>query len=127
MKHFYRWGYNDNLQVAQSSTVFRTLIVEPTQYNLKRIEVFTDLCKCFSFGSYERQNPKPYKSKEYIERRYFRHPTYKYKIYGIENMLGGIETVLVMREIENNGTLILRIVDCIGKHEKIKYIGKKDR
>ena len=61
---------------------------------------------------------KPYKDKWYVNRRYFNHPIYKYKLYGILNT-----SVLVCREISLNKSKILRIVDILGDPGAIRYVG----
>ena len=57
----------------------------------------------------------PLKNEWYINKRYFCHPIYEYLVWEIisENENG----ILVGREIQQNGTRILRIVDFIGSPE----------
>lgn len=122
LKHFYRIGNQEKLKLAICPQWEAVEITESMQYELLEINSFEQLTNKFSFDEYRRLKTKPYKSKEYIERRYFNHPIYKYKVYGIEEK-EKIETFLVAREVNCNGATILRIVDCIGKWEKVRYIG----
>lgn len=63
----------------------------------------------------------PFKDYEYINKRYFNHPYYKYDIYGVKND-GNVEALLVLREVQANGSKVLRIMDYIGNHELFKYL-----
>lgn len=122
LKHFYRIGNQEKLKLARYSKREEVQITELIQYELREINDFEQLANRFSFDEYKNLKTKPYKSKEYIERRYFNHPIYKYKVYGIEDK-EKIETFIVAREVECKGAIILRIIDCIGKWENLRHIG----
>lgn len=81
-----------------------------------------DLTEDFDFGKYVSKQSVPYKSLQYLRRRYFEHPMYKYLIYGIK--LDGSETnaIIVLRIQECNGARVLRFVDCIGNTETLGSI-----
>ncbi len=65
----------------------------------------------------------PVKSYNFIKHRYFENPVYnylKYSIYDKENILG----IFISREIECNGSKILRIVDYFGDESYIRHTGR---
>lgn len=65
----------------------------------------------------------PYKSKEFIQKRYFQHPVYQYKKWMIENEKGLIEGILFGREILHGNAKILRLVDFRGDTNSLSEIG----
>jgi hypothetical protein len=89
-------------------------------YELVCFGSFGEIAQSFDFAATE--NAKPYKEPWYIEKRYFKHPVYTYKAYGIKNPAGNIQTLLFAREIEINGAKALRIVDLIGKSEPLAHV-----
>lgn len=65
-----------------------------------------------------------YKSREYIQKRFFKHPVYVYKAYGIKKNSGDKYVgVLFGREIDVGDTRIFRIVDYIGDIKCLGEIG----
>lgn len=79
------------------------------------------LCK-FEFDKYVSKEVVPYKSRAYLQRRYFGHPLYKYLIYGLAIDDEDISVVIVARIQNCNGTCAIRLVDCLGDYNKIGYI-----
>lgn len=65
----------------------------------------------------------PYKDKFYIQKRYFQHPIYEYLCYGVK-IKNTVDMVIIAREVEQNSSKILRIVDIMGNCNSIRYIGK---
>lgn len=60
----------------------------------------------------------PYKDIDYIQKRYFNHPIYKYKIYGLYAAnTNQIQAIVVCRTQECNGGRVLRIVDYVGERQ----------
>lgn len=64
----------------------------------------------------------PFKSIPYITKRYFEHPRYKYIPYGVRNPNDHSSTILFTRIQECNGSQILRLIDCIGNINNLRYI-----
>jgi len=60
-----------------------------------------------------------YKSMEFVERRYFNHPTFQYIKYGLER--DRKKLFVVLRVQSCNGSSLLRIIDCVGDHELFRY------
>ena len=75
----------------------------------------------FKFEKYK--NNIPYKDHSYFVKRYFNHPIYKYKIYGIFYNKK-ISALLVTREEKVSNSSVLRIVDYIGKDSDLKFVSK---
>lgn len=90
-----------------------------TEILLRPLQNMSEAEKCFKFE--RKEEGQGYKSKEFLDKRYFKHPVYQYKIYGVQGAkeqayLG----ILVGREIEIHKHKILRLVDYIGN---LTYIG----
>lgn len=73
-----------------------------------------ELEKAFDWDYYKALNPKPYKEKWYVKKRYFDHPIYKYKVYGVKDENQKTVLLLIFRKVEVNGSSVLRLLDCIG-------------
>lgn len=115
MEHYYRVNNTiKDFKVAK--------IIEPynTPENTCQLPIvlysnFQELKNNFSFEKYHSLNPKFYKDEWYFEKRYFRHPIYQYCVYGIKNDSNfGDVACFVTREVEANGSKVLRIVDFLG-------------
>ena len=77
----------------------------------------------FNFEKY--QNNIPYKDYEYIKKRYFNYPIFKYNVYGIKDFNSSeIYSLIITRNISHNSSQIIRIVDYIGNEIDISYISK---
>lgn len=76
----------------------------------------------FDFDKYVPNSVIPYKSRVYLQRRYFGHPFYKYLVYGLSVDDENVSVVLVARIQNCNGTCAIRLVDCLGDYSKIGYI-----
>lgn len=68
-------------------------------------------------------NSIPYKDYWYINKRYFNHPYYKYKVYGLRDSNGLVKALMMIRSVECNGSKILRIVDYIGNQKLFAGLG----
>lgn len=70
----------------------------------------------FNFEKYK--GLAPYKDRQYFIKRYFKHPIYKYQVYGI-GKAQEIQTLLVLREVLVGEDKVLRMVDMIGPEKSI--------
>lgn len=118
MRHFYRLSYKEEYKIAkiihrQIPKIDKNL----PQTDLIQIYSAAELFEIFREELF--QNRKPYKDKWYIEKRYFKHPVYQYKLY----VSGEEQIVIVGREIFVNGAKILRIVDILGEVSKFRMLG----
>ena len=65
----------------------------------------------------------PYKEDWYIKKRYFNHPIYIYRVWGIA-LNGEILALLFGRQVERGNEKIIRFVDFIGDIENLALAGK---
>lgn len=77
----------------------------------------------FEFDFNNDYDDHAYKSKEYIIKRYFKHPIYTYDLFFIKDDTHQNRGLLITREISVSDKKILRIVDFIGKLSSLKNIG----
>lgn len=63
---------------------------------------------------------KPFKSATYIEKRYFKHPVYNYKVFRLTQGSHKFDSLLICREVVVNQSKVLRIIDFIGE---ASYLG----
>lgn len=77
------------------------------------------------FDIEKKYDGQAYKSKEYINKRFFEHPIYRYQAIGIkENVtVNNFKAVVFAREIEAEGRKVLRIVDYLGELSVLGKIG----
>lgn len=80
-------------------------------FSFKEIKSFDYLEKNFNFKKFPNL---PYKSKWYVNKRYFKHPIYKYRFFFIRNNNTKYCSLLVIRKIEYKKTKFIRFVDFIG-------------
>ncbi len=64
----------------------------------------------------------PYKSIGYVENRYFKHPRYVYHPYVIRNNTEKTNTLIIFRIQECNNSRALRLIDCIGDVNNLRFI-----
>ncbi|SHM13904.1 hypothetical protein [Chitinophaga sp. CF418] len=88
---------------------------------LVSFESYDKLTVCFNPEKYKERIP--YKSPQYINKRYFNHPFYIYKVLGIADVNGVVNSILVAREVAQNGSTVLRVVDFIGDKADLTGIG----
>ncbi|MFF5996809.1 hypothetical protein AAGS61_19030 [Lysinibacillus sp. KU-BSD001] len=67
----------------------------------------------------------PYKDNYYINKRYFKHPIYEYKVYGVKRLNEEVNAILVCREVQCSGAKILRIMDYIGEERLLEGLSKE--
>ena len=88
---------------------------------LVSFESYDKLTACFNPEKYKERIP--YKSPQYIDKRYFNHPFYVYKVFGIADVKGKVNSILVAREVAQNGAKVLRVVDFIGNEADLTGLG----
>jgi len=67
------------------------------------------------------KNYIPKKSIKYVINRYFRHPIFKYILFGCYNLKFKLKIILITREVKFKNSKALKIVDIIGENEDIIY------
>lgn len=120
MDHFYKLADKESYHVAIVNEK-RIIMSQPGDKKLKHIKTFGELEKLYNFVRNKESNP--YKDAWCIKHRYFDSVYHKYKVYLIENQNGANRSIIVMREINNYGTTICKIVDFIGYDSELAGIG----
>jgi len=120
LKHFYKLFDFCEYKVA----CIQQKVISPktsTQYNVIPI-ADEQMCRQVIDEEMLRMQ-RPYKSKEYVIKRYFTFPyeQYKYKMWGVKAK-EKITTLIVTREQFVSGRKILRIVDVLGSGEELAGI-----
>lgn len=100
--------------------IHKDFIGEKCLKEVVEFKTMEELKKCFDIETYD---VFPYKDNWYINKRYFQHPYYTYKLYGLKDE-NGVEAVVVCREVEVYGVKILRIMDYLGEHNIFCETGK---
>jgi hypothetical protein len=121
LNHYYRLNDKTNFQIA---FIKEKVILEFSKiynYKLQLLDNFQALEPILN--KIQNKTKLPYKDNWYIEKRYFNHPIYKYQVFGIKS--SDINSIIVVRELQQNETKILRIVDFIGIYSDLNYIGKE--
>ena len=121
LNHYYRLNDKTNFQIA---VIREKVILEFSKINNYKLQ-FLDNFQALEPILFKIQNKTklPYKDNWYIEKRYFKHPIYKYQVFGIKS--SDFNSIIVARELKQNETKILRIVDFIGTYNDLNYIGKE--
>lgn len=120
LAHYYRIADRDEYKVAQIGEKTILPVRPDGGYELIPFGTFEELAASFDFE--KTADAKPYKEPWYIEKRYFKHPIYTYKAFGIKTPADAVETVLFGRVIELNGAKVLRIVDLIGEAGPLAHV-----
>ena len=121
LKHYYRLNNIDNYNIAKIVDKRILPVSNKREYSLKQIDGFSAFMNTVSLNY--ANNFIPHKDLWYLERRFFNHPIYKYKVYAIIDSSDlKTETFLFMREEKTESGIILRIVDFIGNIEKLSHI-----
>lgn len=120
MNHWYRLNNLNEYKIAKilDDYIPQNAIKDCTYV---KFNTWEELEARFDFDIYYKSNPKPLKESWYIKKRYFNHPIYSYDVYGLEGQDGIIKTLLVFRKINLEESAVIRLIDCIGEFEQIKY------
>lgn len=89
------------------------------QYEVVHIEKIDDI----DFDYEHKYDKLPYKDKDFLNKRYFEHPVYRYDVYGIRSRQK-YEGVVFTRKVNYNGSSIIFIVDFIGDIKCFGRIGQ---
>jgi len=122
MKHYYILNSNlKKFKLAKIKDKKKDIKKFIKNYELKPIKNILELKK--NFKNTLKFKNFPYKDISYIDRRYFKHPIYKYKLYSIINDLGKTNSFIIVRELKFKSSKILSIVDFIGLEKDLSNIG----
>ena len=90
------------------------------KFDIKQINWDYDFEKIFN--NIRQSFFQPYKSKEYILKRYKNHPIYKYDLYALNFGKKTISLFILRKQIFKDSS-ILRFIDYFGEIENFKYLG----
>lgn len=111
LDHWYRLAARDDYRLAAiGSATIAPLTAAGTA--LREYPTFGALSTVFDAARFRHQ--RPYKDAWYIERRFFDHPAYRYRMFGLHTGATQADAVLVGREVFQNGVTALRFVDLLG-------------
>lgn len=120
MKHYYRLADRTEYKIAdiKNKTVAS---YEGKQAEFTKLDTFADMKDFFDFATVT--DCIPYKDAWYYERRFYKHPIYKYELWGITGA-NDEKAVIVTRKQECNGSSAIRIVDYLGSHSAFAGCGR---
>ena len=122
MNQWYRLHKQSQYVVARIVDGNIPEILQHEKACLIRYNKIEDLLADFNFDLYVLKKTVPYKSLEYLKRRYFNHPSYNYLIYGVKADGKETSAVIVIKIQECDELRVLRFIDCIGDLSAIMYI-----
>lgn len=124
MKHFYRLCQKEAFHIACIEYLPKSAAVNESAAGLPvEIQEINDF-KAFdkNYSGLLNKDSVPYKDKNYIKRRFFEHPIYQYKVYGISTE-GTPKAIIVFREETVSDRKALRIVDYVGEQKCFSCLG----
>lgn len=111
-----------DFRVASPEKGFKCLEYVKTGYSFEEIHYFDEVKKRIDLdAAHERM---VFKSPEYINKRFFEHPIYSYRKWIIKDDSGKDIGIIFGRDIERDGTKLLRLVDYRGDLNCLKKLGK---
>lgn len=121
LKQWYRLQQHKDYRIANIETREIPKIKLENKFDLYLVSSFDEFVSCVSPELFTRERI-PFKGKEYINNRYFNHPSYKYEIYAVfdENQIA--HSAIVFRLQRYNDTCVLRIVDFLGRLNDFYYL-----
>lgn len=119
LRHYYRLGRKRDFKIAQIDH-YDVLPIEKDGVELVSLDTIEDFKSQVVLDELDKDYPR--RSLLYIEHRYYQHPYYVYKIWGLCGE-DGIRSVVVTREEYMNGAKVLRIVDFLGRDRDLAYAG----
>lgn len=121
LKQWYRLEKNARFRIAKVQKKIIPQIVMNAEIDLIPFQDFQSL-KQESTSKMFDSDMIPYKSEEYIKKRYFDHPSYNYLVYGIKKNADKADAAIIFRVQECNSSKVLRIIDFLGDNNLFYYI-----
>lgn len=124
LKQWYRLQSNiTNYKIAKIEKGEVPRIDVSDKFYLSLVSSFDEFVTCVSPEMFAKKNI-PFKGKEYINSRYFNHPSYNYQIYAVfdENRIA--HSAIVFRLQMYKEACALRIVDFLGRLDDFYYLTK---
>lgn len=121
LHHYYRLGAKRNFQIAKIHH-YSQPPVTGNRSRLIPLKSFKEFEKLVDWDGLNKDYPG--RSPAYIEHRYYQHPYYTYKIWGIQGR-HGIKSAFAAREEVVGTSKVLRIVDFFGKDTEFAGTGSE--
>lgn len=112
MKQWYRLRRVEEYRIAKVTNSEIPTVNPNEKLDVAEIKDFAYLENVFLIDECIIREGQLIKSKEYLKRRYFEHPSFEYIKYGIRH--GDKKLFVVLRVQKCNGSALLRVIDCIG-------------
>lgn len=121
LQHYYMLHKINEYQIAKIvSPHYSEADRHIDQYNLVRANRVTDVEHTFDFE--KKITTYPYKDGWYVGHRFFDHPVYTYQVYMVMKDEKEADAIIVMRDVEQNGHHVLRIVDYMGNIHVLQQV-----
>lgn len=119
LHHYYRLGTKRDFRIAR---IQHYDIIPVTDHNSELIPLksFKEFLELVDLTEIYKDFPR--RSPAFIEHRYYQHPYYTYKLWGIQSV-HGCNSAFAAREERINNAKVLRIVDFFGKDTELAGIG----
>jgi hypothetical protein len=118
LKQYYRLCEVAEYKIAKINEKIIPIIKECPYVSIKQSNTFLEL-KIDSTEKLFTPYNVPFKSKEYIAKRYFNHPAYEYMVYTVHENMQKAEMAIVLRIQECNDSRALRVIDVLGDYTKL--------
>lgn len=119
MKQWYRLRRMAEYKIAKVNDAVIPGYIEQEGVTQYQITSFDQAVNQFGIENCLVREGQLYKSREFIKRRYFEHSSFKYIKYGLTYKDKSL--FIVLRVQTCNDSALLRVIDCIGDHELLKY------
>ena len=119
LHHYYRLGKKREFKIA-SICHYEVIPVQHTESKLIPLLEFADFVGQVDLEELYEDYPR--RSPAYIEHRYYKHPYFNYKLWGIQSK-DGIKSAFAAREEVVGEAKVLRIVDFFGRDRDLAGIG----
>lgn len=120
LHHYYRLGKRRDFKIAQINH-YDVLPIQKAGISLISLNTAEEFREQVILDEIAKDYPR--RSLRYIKHRYYEHPYYTYKIWGLRGN-DGVRSVIVAREENVKEAKVLRIVDFLGRDEDLACVGK---
>lgn len=119
LNHYYMLNHNcRNFKIAKIIDPPRSINCDGKSSELVLLTPET-LMSCGVVGVY-----RPRKTLSFFNRRYFEHPIYKYRLFGVRDMgEDRVKVILATRIVECQESRCMHIVDCLGDLSSCLFLG----
>lgn len=120
LKQYYRLNPDKEYKISKIEH-FEHLSISDETTSLIYLPDMETLVHCFEPDDYTEN--RPYKDRQYIRYRFFQHPVYEYRVYGVSDDGVKAKGLLVTRELECCDSRVIRVMDYIGDRAAFGRIG----